>query len=92
LRRLKNRLKSLETARIAIIGGSALENLFKNAKQLSFERAYGTASPLLFAKIESKKRDLSSKTWIRREYRNVYHAQSFQGFHTDLHQFGESSN
>lgn len=54
MRRLKNRLKSLETARIAIIGGSGLENLFKNAKRLSLETSYGTASSLLFTKNESK--------------------------------------
>jgi hypothetical protein len=48
LRRLKNRLKSLETARIALIVCSGLENPFENAKRLFLETPYGTPSPLLF--------------------------------------------
>jgi 5'-methylthioadenosine phosphorylase len=38
---------------MAMIGGSGLENLFKNAKRLSSETPYGTAS-LYYSKMEIK--------------------------------------
>jgi 5'-methylthioadenosine phosphorylase len=53
LRRLKNKPKSLETARIGIIGGSGFEKLFKNDERVSLKTPYGAASPLFLAKMES---------------------------------------
>ncbi len=84
MRRLKNRLKSLETARMAMIGGSGLENLFRNAKRLSSEAPHGTASPLLFTKIESKNVIFLPRHGPEQNTETFITCRVFMDFYTDL--------
>jgi 5'-methylthioadenosine phosphorylase len=53
LRKVENR-KILEKAKIAIIGGTGFEGLFKHSKQLRLGTPYGIAPPLTIGKIDKK--------------------------------------
>jgi len=48
-------LKSLKKVKIAIIGGTGFERLFKSAKKTQIETPYGTAPPLSYGKLAGKK-------------------------------------
>ena len=51
---MRERLKILEKSKIAIIGGTGFEKLFKNVEQIKIDTPYG-ASPILFlGKIDRK--------------------------------------
>jgi 5'-methylthioadenosine phosphorylase len=53
-RELKNRLKSLKKAKIAIIGGTGFQNFLNDVKQRRMKTRYGTASPLFIGKINDR--------------------------------------
>jgi 5'-methylthioadenosine phosphorylase len=48
-------LKNLEKAKIAVIGGSGFEHLFKTAKSLRLGTPYGSAVPLFLGQIDDKR-------------------------------------
>jgi 5'-methylthioadenosine phosphorylase len=54
LKRPKSRLKKLEKAKIAVIGGTGFEGLFKNARQLRLGTPYGIAPSISIGKIDEK--------------------------------------
>lgn len=47
-------MKSLEKVKVAVIGGTGFEGLFKNARQLRLGTPYGIAPPLLIGRIDGK--------------------------------------
>jgi 5'-methylthioadenosine phosphorylase len=47
-------LKSLEKAKIAIVGGTGFEKLFTNAKQIRLGTPYGIPPPLFMGKVDGK--------------------------------------
>lgn len=54
MKRPKNRLKNLEKIKIAIIGGTGFEKLFKNAKWLRLGTPYGIPPPISIGRIKGK--------------------------------------
>jgi len=54
LRRLKNRLKNLEKIRVAVIGGTGFEKLFRKVKQLRLGTPYGMPPPISIGRIDRK--------------------------------------
>jgi len=54
LRRLKSGLKSLEKVKVAVIGGTGYEKLFKDARQLRLGTPYGIAPSLSISKMDNK--------------------------------------
>jgi 5'-methylthioadenosine phosphorylase len=54
LRKPKSRLKNLQKARIAVIGGTGFKNLFQTSEQLRVGTPYGIAPPLSIRKMGDK--------------------------------------